>query len=142
MLPNKDPIDGVKRSAYIREPPRTAKTVTIKVRKKEPDKESQNNKGKKDWKYNKKKTTKSCKNKFNCIVGVDPRFAATSSGKGKDGRDGSDGIDGRDGREAKERIQDFITRETNNIKEKYIAPYTQRNTCRVGFCSNYGSPIQ
>ena len=31
MLPNKDPIAGVKRSAYIREPPRTAKTVTIKV---------------------------------------------------------------------------------------------------------------
>jgi hypothetical protein len=50
--------------------------------------------------------------------------------------------DGRDGREAKERIKDFITRETNNIKEKYIAPYTQRNTCRVGFCSNNASPIQ
>ena len=46
MLPNKDPIAGVKSSAYIREPPRTAKTVTIRVLKKEPDKESQNNKGK------------------------------------------------------------------------------------------------
>lgn len=56
-----------------------------------------NNKGKKDWKYNKKKTTKKCKNKWNCIVGIDPKFAATASGKGKDGKDGKSGIDGQDG---------------------------------------------
>ena len=47
MLPNKDPIAGVNRRAYIREPPKTANTVTIKVLKKEPERESQNNKGKK-----------------------------------------------------------------------------------------------
>ena len=50
--------------------------------------------------------------------------------------------DGRDSREAKERIKDHITREVNNIKEKYIAPYKQRNMARVIFSSNNESPVQ
>ena len=50
--------------------------------------------------------------------------------------------DGRDSREAKERIKDHITRESNNIKEKYIAPYKQRNMARVIFSSNNESPVQ
>ena len=49
--------------------------------------------------------------------------------------------DGRDSREAKERIKDHITREVNNIKEKYIAPYKQKNMARVKFSSNNESPV-
>lgn len=49
--------------------------------------------------------------------------------------------DGRDSREAKERIKDHITREVNNIKEKYIAPYKQKNIARVKFSSNNESPV-
>ncbi len=49
--------------------------------------------------------------------------------------------DGRDSREAKERIKDHITREVNNIKEKYISPYKQKNMARVVFSSNNESPV-
>ncbi len=49
--------------------------------------------------------------------------------------------DGRDSREAKERIKDHITREVNNIKEKYISPYKQKNMARVIFSSNNESPV-
>jgi hypothetical protein len=51
-------------------------------------------------------------------------------------------VEGKNTVEAKERIKDHITRKMNNIKEKYINPYKQKNLARCVFISNSNSPVQ
>ncbi len=51
-------------------------------------------------------------------------------------------VEGKDGSSAKERIKDHTTRKTNNIYEKYINPYKQKNYAQIIFCSNNNSPVQ
>ena len=51
-------------------------------------------------------------------------------------------VEGKDGSSAKERIKDHTTRKTNNIHEKYINSYKQKNNAQIIFCSNNNSPVQ
>jgi hypothetical protein len=51
-------------------------------------------------------------------------------------------VEGKDGSSAKERIKDHTTRKTNNIHEKYINAYKQKNNAQIIFCSNNTSPVQ
>lgn len=51
-------------------------------------------------------------------------------------------VEGKDGSSAKERIKDHTTRKTNNIHEKYVNSYKQKNFAQVIFCSNNNSPVQ
>jgi len=51
-------------------------------------------------------------------------------------------VQGRNSLEAKERIKDHVTRKQNNINEKYVDPYKQKNFAQVIFCSNNNSPVQ
>lgn len=51
-------------------------------------------------------------------------------------------VEGKDGSSAKERIKDHTTRKTNNIHEKYINAYKQKNNAQIIFCSNNNSPVQ
>ncbi len=51
-------------------------------------------------------------------------------------------VEGKKTIDVKEAIKDHITRTTNNIKEKYVNPYKQRNLAPVIFCSNNNSPVQ
>lgn len=51
-------------------------------------------------------------------------------------------VEGKDGSSAKERIKDHTTRKTNNIHEKYINAYKQKNNAQIVFCSNNNSPVQ
>jgi len=51
-------------------------------------------------------------------------------------------VEGRNSLEAKERIKDHVTRKQNNINEKYINSYKQKNLAQVIFCSNNNSPVQ
>tara|TARA_R110002020_G_scaffold404504_2_gene614639 strand:- start:614 stop:2941 length:2328 start_codon:yes stop_codon:yes gene_type:complete len=48
---------------------------------------------------------------------------------------------GKAGLEAKEHIKDHINRLENNIKEKYVTAYKQKNLAQVIFCSNNNSPL-
>ena len=51
-------------------------------------------------------------------------------------------VQGRNSLEAKERIKDHVTRKQNNINEKYVNGYKQKNLAQVVFCSNNNSPVQ
>ena len=51
-------------------------------------------------------------------------------------------VEGKDGSSAKERIKDHTTRKTNNIHEKYVNAYKQKNNAQIIFCSNNNSPVQ
>ena len=44
-------------------------------------------------------------------------------------------------KEAKEHIKDHINRLENNIKEKYVTAYKQKNLAQVIFSSNNNSPL-
>lgn len=48
---------------------------------------------------------------------------------------------GRDGVEYIEKLKDFITRETNRIRELYTAPYDQRHIARLFILTNAHNPI-
>jgi len=50
--------------------------------------------------------------------------------------------EGKHGIDYKELIKDHVTRAYNNINEKYINPYEQKNLAQVIFCSNQTSPVQ
>jgi len=50
--------------------------------------------------------------------------------------------EGKDGIDYKELIKDHVTRAYNNINEKYVNPYEQKNLAQVIFCSNQTSPVQ
>ena len=51
-------------------------------------------------------------------------------------------VQGKNSLEAKERIKDHVTRKQNNINEKYVNAYKQKNLAQVIFCSNNNSPVQ